>query len=127
MELANYLASNVPLFSICLVMIYLAIRNLRMKKKEGVYFLEFTAIVLILSVVVTIEGYATSHGLPILGTFFTSLGYILRPILLYIFILLSNLEDKYKKKFCLLMLIPLGINFIIHLFPLFFNRFHYFV
>ena len=121
MELANYLASNVPIFSICLVMIYLAIRNLRTKKKEGVYFLEFTAIVLVLSVVVTIEGYATSHGLPILGTFFTSLGYILRPILLYIFILLSNLEDKYKKKFCLLMLIPLGINFIIHLFPLFFN------
>ena len=94
MQLANYLASNVPLFSICLVMIYLAIRNLRMKKKEGVYFLEFTVIVLILSVVVMIEGYAASHGLPILGTFFTSLGYILRPILLYIFILLSNLEDK---------------------------------
>ena len=121
MDLANYFASNVPLFSISIVMIFLSIRNLKVRKKESVLFLVFTMIVLFLSVVVTIEKYSQKAGLPILGTVFTSIGYIFRPILLYIFILLANMDQVRSKKFYIILGTPLLVNFVIYMFPLFFN------
>ena len=119
MEIFRYLANNIPLFSICAVMIYIAFRNLRLRRKESLYFLSFSTILVILSVIVEMEKYSQRMGYVIVGTIFTSLGYILRPSLLFIFILLANMETKRTRGFYLLTLIPLGINFIVYLIPLF--------
>lgn len=119
MEFLRYLANNIPLFSICAVMIYIAFRNLRLRRKESLYFLSFSTILVILSVIVEMEKYSQRMGYVVVGTIFTSLGYILRPSLLFIFILLANMETKRTRGFYLLTLIPLGINFIVYLIPLF--------
>ena len=119
MELLKYLANNIPLFSICAVMIYIAFRNLRLRKKESVYFLAFSTILLLLSVIVEMEKYSQRMGYVMVGTIFTSLGYITRPTLLFIFILLANMEYKRSKTFFLIMFIPLVINLIVYLLPLF--------
>ena len=118
MELLRYLANNIPLFSICAIMIYIAFRNLKLRRKESLYFLAFSTILVFLSVVVEMEKYSQRMGYVMVGTIFTSLGYILRPCLLFIFILLANMEYKRTRAFYLLTLIPLGINFIIYLIPL---------
>ncbi len=121
MDFFNYLANNVPLFSISLVMIFLSARNLKIRKRESILFLVFTAIVLLLSVVVTIEKLSQRDGLVVLGTVFTSIGYIFRPILLYVFILLANMEKQRSRRFYLALGIPLAVNVIIYLFPFFFG------
>ena len=77
MDIPNYLISNIPLFSISAVMIFLAFRNLRVRRKESIYFLVFTSIVLVLSAVCALEKYSQRAGLPVVGTIFTALGYIL--------------------------------------------------
>ena len=118
MEFLNYLANNIPLFSISAVMIFLAFRNLKIRRKESIYFLSFTTIVLFLSVIVFFEKYSQAHGLLVVGTIATSLGYIFRPILLFLFVLLANMEEKRDRKFYTLASIPLLVNFIIYLFPL---------
>ena len=95
MDFFNYLANNVPLFSISLVMIFLSARNLKIRKKESILFLVFTAIVLLLSVVVTIEKLSQRDGLVVLGTVFTSIGYIFRPILNSLITHSSIFSNKY--------------------------------
>ena len=119
MEFLKYLANNIPLFSICATMIYIAFRNIRLRRKESIYFLAFSTILVILSVVVEMEKYSQRMGYVMVGTIFTSLGYILRPSLLFIFILLANMEYKRTKAFYLIMFIPLLVNLIVYLIPLF--------
>lgn len=121
MDFYSYLANNLPLFSISMVMIYIAVRNINVRRKESILFLVFTGIVLFLSVVVLLERYAQAYGMPILGTIFTSLGYIFRPILLYIFVLLANMDQKRSKKFYLICSIPLLFNIVIYILPWFFG------
>ena len=119
MEFWNYLASNVPLFCISAVMIFLAIRNFKLRRKESIFFLVFTAIVLLLSVIVALEKYTAQIGNVIAATIVTSSGYILRPVLLYLFIYLANMDQKRSKTFNIIMTVPLVINFIVYLLPLF--------
>lgn len=101
---------------------FLAFRNLCVRKKESIFFLVFTLIVLILSVVVFMEKYSQAKGLPEIGTVFTSIGYILRPILLYIFVLLTNMEFKRGRGFYLLVTIPLLVNLLVYLIPVIFMK-----
>ena len=119
MDIPNYLISNIPLFSISAVMIFLAFRNLRVRRKESIYFLVFTSIVLVLSAVCALEKYSQRAGLPVVGTIFTTLGYILRPILLFIFVLLSNMDFKRERWFFNMIGIPLLINTTVYILPLF--------
>ena len=121
MSIYEYLASNVPLFCICVVMVFLAIRNLKLRKKESIHIFVFTGIVLFLTVTVFLEQYSQQIGNVVLGTVSTSIGYILRPVLLYIFILLANMEHHRPKKFHLILASPLFLNLIIYLLPLFFG------
>ena len=124
-ELKLYLSNNLPLFAIAAIIFFIAFRNLRVRKKESILFIIFISVVLFLSVVVEMEKYAQKisdiQGGIVLGTIFTSIGYITRPVLLFVFILLSNMDQKRSKTFYLICLIPLGINFIIYLLPLFMN------
>lgn len=117
----RYLTNNIPLFAICVVILFIAFRNRRIRKQESILFVVFTAIVLFLSVVVEIEKYAQRVSNPVLGTIFTSFGYIFRPILLYIFVLLANMNEPRSKKFYYICAAPLLLNIIIYLFPLFFG------
>ena len=119
MDIPNYLISNIPLFSISAVMIFLAFRNLRVRRKESIYFLVFTSIVLVLSAVCALEKYSQRAGLPVVGTIFTALGYILRPILLFIFVLLSNMDFKRERWFFNMIGIPLLVNTTVYILPLF--------
>ena len=121
MEFLNYLASNIPLFAVSTVMLFLAIRNFKIRRKESTYFIAFTVIVLFLSVIVFFEKYSQRQGLPEVGTIATSLGYIFRPILLFLFVLLANMDEKRGRRFYIMCLIPLLFNLIIYLFPLFFG------
>ena len=119
MEFFNYLASNVPLFCICAVMIFLAIRNFKLRRKESIFILIFTGIVLFLSVIVALEKYSARVGNVTLATVVSSCGYIFRPFLLYFFIFLANMDQKRSKNFNIMMTIPLVINLIIYTLPLF--------
>lgn len=119
MDIPNYLISNIPLFSISAVMIFLAFRNLRVRRKESIYFLVFTTIVIALSAVCALEKYSQRAGLPVVGTIFTAVGYILRPILLFIFVLLSNMDFKRERWFFNMIGIPLLFNTTVYLLPLF--------
>ena len=122
--LKEYLADNLPLFSICVVMLFIALRNIKLRKKESLYFIAFAAILLMLSIVVAVERYSQAPGgmgNVVVSTIFTSLGYILRPSLLYIFILLANMEYKRSKAFYITCLLPLGIALFVYLIPLFIN------
>lgn len=119
MDIPSYLVSNIPLFSISAVMIFLAFRNIRVRRKESIYFLAFTTIVLFLSVVCALEKYSQRAGLPVVGTIFTSLGYILRPALLFIFVLLANMDFKRERWFFNMIAIPLLVNLVVYIIPLF--------
>lgn len=121
MDFLNFLANNIPLYSLCAVMLYISFRNLKVRKNESIYFIVFTAIVLFLSIVVEMEKYAQRNGLVVVATIFTFLGYISRPVLLFLFILLANMDQKRSKLFYSLITIPLIVNFVIYSLPLFFN------
>ena len=120
-ELGYYFSSNVPLFAITVVMLFIAIRNIKIRKQESILFISFVLIVLFLSAIVALEDHAQLHGQEVAGTIYTSLGYITRPILLYIFVLLTNMGSKRSRKFYYICTIPLLLNFIIYLFPFFFG------
>lgn len=119
MSIENYFINNIPLFSISAVMLFLAFRNLRIRKRESIYFLIFTSIVLFLSVVVFFEKYSQAKGWPVVGTIFTSIGYVLRPALLCLFVLLANMEYKRPRSFYYYCHVPLLINLVVYLIPLF--------
>ncbi len=121
MDFVHYLVTNIPLFSITLVMLFLAIKNLPVRRRESIYFIVFTSIVLILSVVVELETSSINKGYVVLGTIMSSLGYLLRPVLLYLFVLLANKGYRRKKIFFIALPIPVFICALIYLFPLFFG------
>ena len=121
MDVSNFFASNIPLFSICLVMILISIRNFKVRKKESIYFLIFTGILLLLSVVVVMEQYASVVGNIYLATIFTSIGYAARPFLILIFILLANMNEKRSVWFYRVFIGLLCLNALIYVIPWFFN------
>ena len=100
-------------------MLFIAIRNMKLRRRESIYFIAFISVLLFLSLVIEMETLAKKTGNVMLGTVFTSMGYIFRPALLYIFILLANMEYKRTKLFYLFGLIPLGILVVIYILPLF--------
>ena len=121
MDVSNFFASNISLFSICLVLILISIRNFKVRKKESVYFLIFTGILLILSVVVVMEQYASVTGNIYLATIFTSIGYTARPVLILIFILLANMNEKRSIWHYRVFIGLLCINALVYVIPWFFN------
>lgn len=120
-DFTSHIVSNIPLLVISVVMFFLAIKNFRIRKRESIYFILFTSIVMILSILVEGGTHSINHGSIVGATIFTSFVYILRAVLLYIFVLLVNMGQKRSKNFFILWAIPLGINLIINLFPLFLN------
>lgn len=120
-DFVDYLTSNIPVFAIAAVIFFIALRNYRIRKKESILFMVFISIVLFLTAVVKVERYSQAIGNIYLGTIFTSIGYITRPVLLLVFILLANMDQKRSKTFFRLCWIPLVVNIVVYLLPLFFG------
>ena len=120
-DILNHFASNLPLISVSVVMYFIAIRNIKVRRRESIYFIVFTSIVLALAFIVEAEKHGINHNNVYLATVFTSLGYILRPILIYVFVLLANMDKKHSQKFYLLWGLPLIIGTILYIFPLCFG------
>lgn len=102
-------------------MIFIALKNFRIRKLESSLFIVFSLLVILLSVVVEMETFGKATGRPILATYFTSAGYIVRPILLYVFVLLANMNDRRWKYFYHLCVGLLILNAIVFILPLFTN------
>ncbi len=117
----DYLVSNIPLFCISFVVLFLAIRNFNIRRTESIYFIIFTVVVFYLSAVVSLEKTQAQMGHVEAVTFFTASGYITRPVLIYLFCMIANMGKKHRKIFYIGWAIPLFVNFIIYLFPLFFG------
>lgn len=120
-DFLDYVVSNIPLFCVCFIVIFLAFRNFKVRRKESIYFLVFTTLVIYLSFAVALERDFARVGNAAAATIFTTSGYIVRPVLLYVFCLLANMERKRRKLFYYAWAAPLLVNFIIYLFPLFFG------
>ena len=71
------------------------------------------SLVLFLAVSNVIEGYGKDTNNVILTTIFAFLGYVLRPICIYVFIIMSGV--KLNKKYTIASFLPLIINFLIYL------------
>ena len=72
---------------------------------------------LLLSVIVTLNSYAADKGLLVLGTIMSFIGYSLRPVCIYFFILMSG-EITPKKKWFFISYIFLILNALVYVFAL---------
>ena len=121
MGTANFFASNIPLFAICVVMIFIAIRNFEFRKKESLFIISISLLIILLSAIVYFESYFANAGNKVAATVFTSLGYMFRPFLLSLFVLFANIDSKHKKRFYFIYFGSLLLNLIVYIFPFFFG------
>jgi len=117
----DYVISNIPLVCVSTILLFISIRDFKIRKRESILFIVFTLIFLFVSFVVWMETHSQKVGNVVTGTIFTSLGYIIRPIGLYIFILLALQDNEYKFPLKKYLVIPLFINLIVYILPLFMN------
>ncbi len=98
---------------ICISTVLYVISIQRYSRHKGISLcmIIITSLVLALSVANIFEDYGKAHGIVPLATIFAFLGYILRPVCLYLFIIMSGV--KLNKKAIALTCIPLLVNFII--------------
>ena len=113
-----YIVENFALLCIVIALGYVNIQNLRYKKRESIFYLILSSIVLLLSIVVFFEQRFREIQDDNAATIFAVIGYILRPVCLYFFI---GLADSHNKKIHPLLLIPLGVNLVIYILSLFRN------
>ena len=102
---------NFPLFIIALGMIAIVVFDFRIKKRTSSYILAIIGSALCLAIFLEMEEFGKQTGNIPLTTIFAFFGYILRPFVIFLFILLG---DKRFKKQRLWLLIPLVINIIIY-------------
>ena len=113
----KFFVNNFALICIGVAMIFMSIQNVKVHRKESFYTLCIISETLLLSIITYVEKYAKEVGLIDLATWFSFLGYTLRPICLLFFI---RLADPYiRKEFVSLFILPLIISAIIYSFALF--------
>ena len=115
---ADYFVTNFPLLCVSVVMVLVSWQNLKTRRKISVCFLSIVAMTLVLSVLVTLTAYfEQSTDTLFWATFCATLGYIIRPFCLYVFIFLIE-RNLTKRKYWIYM-IPLFLNAIVYVFPMF--------
>ena len=113
----KFFVNNFALICIGVAMIFMSIQNVKVHRKESFYTLCIIAETLLLSIITYVEKYAKEVGIIDLATWFSFLGYTLRPICLLFFI---RLADPYiRKEYVSLFILPLIISAIIYSFALF--------
>lgn len=114
MEWVNYyFVQNFILLCIFVVVIVNLLQNFSVDKKTNMYSIIVMAITLLLSLSITIENYGKSVGNIPLTTIFSVFGYVARPVVVYLFIMMSykgNNTLLFKLSF-----IPLIINLFVFL------------
>ena len=107
----DFFITNFPLLIVIIGMVALCIYDFRVRKRTSSYVIAILFGALLLAIFLELEEYGRFiKSIPV-ATVFAFLGYVTRPFVLYLFILLG--EGSFKKK-NLFLLIPLGINLIIH-------------
>lgn len=107
-----------PLLIIAAGMLCIVIYNFKAQKRQCSYILAIIGVAIALSIFIEIQSFGASINNKLITTLFSFLGYVIRPCVVFLFILLG--DGKFKKKRYWL-LIPLSINLIIYSFMLFFN------
>lgn len=114
----EYFITYFPLLIISVGMFFIAIFDFKLRKRACSYIISIIIAALLLSILLQIERYGVAISNKLLATIFAILGYSIRPFVALLFILLG--DGKFKKN-RLWFLIPLGINFLIYCFALFFD------
>ena len=114
----DYFITYFPLLIIAVGMLCVAIYDYKARKRVCSYIISIIVLAIVLSVFLEVELYGCSIRNQVLTHIFGFLGYIIRPFIAFLFILLG--DGKFKKK-RLWLLIPLVINIVIHSFMLCLN------
>lgn len=93
------------------VLYVISIQRFKSHKKMSICMILIVSVTLFLSVANIIEDYSKDHCLTVLATITSWIGYIIRPSLVFLFIILCG--TRLTKKQTLLTAIPLMINLII--------------
>lgn len=110
----NYFLDNFILVCVSLVLIIISIQRFRQNTKISVCTICTTAIAIALSFIVDIQEFARNHNNLYLALTCGILGYVLRPLCIYILILMS--EKFIPKKYLWLTILPLVLNLVVYLF-----------
>ena len=108
----DFLFQNFILLFTAIVMFVSSIVRYKAHPRVSVYTMLIMIIALCLASFVQLEKYGKSIVDPTLTLIFSILGYIFRPICIYLFYLLGN--EHPKKRWIVLSIIPLAINIIIY-------------
>ena len=108
----DFLFQNFILLFTAIVMFASSIIRYKAHPRVSVYTMLIMIIALCLASFVQLEKYGKSIVDPTLTLIFSILGYIFRPICIYLFYLLGN--EHPKKRWIVLSIIPLAINIIIY-------------
>ena len=124
----NYLVNNFFLLILIVVMIVIFFFNNELARKKGYLALLIMGFVFVLSLTITFEEVGKDYGLFFLTCLSTYLGYSLRIVVIYLFLLMARDE---RDKFDLILLIPVILNALVYLPGLFYgvdglNRFAFF-
>lgn len=112
----DFLIKNFFLFCLTLSVIFLVLRSYRTKVIPPLYPILIVSTALLLSIVYFVETQSAPHdNLVFLATLCCSLGFILRPVILYLFMCMSVKEKKIR----LIAKILIAINAVVYLLALF--------
>lgn len=113
----EYFTMNYILIAIAAVMIFTSIQTYRSNKKTSIYIILIIGIALVLSVAEILQDYFQYELRNAALCIVTScIGYILRPVAVILFVLLSG--QTFKKKISWLFFVPIAATIIIYILPL---------
>ena len=107
-----YILQFFAVISVAIIMMILSIQNMKTNRFSSIVIIIIIGLATLLSIFTFGEFYSQDHGLLPHATVFGMLGYMFRPIALYMFILLErNKFHKFEK----ILIIPLIVNCLIYL------------
>lgn len=109
----NFFFQNFILLFVAVVMIITAGIRYKSNPKMSIYIILIMVFTLLLAVFAVLENYSKSIVNEELTILFSFLGYTLRPLCLFLFIL--NIDDSLRGKYAFLLGIPLIVNLVIYL------------
>ena len=107
-----FFTRNFILLCIAVVIMIVSIQRIDRHKRMSICMILITSIVVFLAIANIMEDFGKQKCIVPLATIFAFFGYILRPTILYIFILLSGV--KFNKITRIISLVPLGICLIVY-------------
>ena len=109
----EFFIHNFVLLCMAIVMIVNAVMHYSQNKRISLCSILITACCIILAISVSVEDYGKPRSLYYLTLTFAIIGYIVRPLCIYLFILMN--KKAYRGKYSFLIWIPLVVNAIIYL------------